>query len=168
MSQTTLVGVALVDMLAAAKEASLALATATTDQKNLALHAIARRLGEAAPRILQANELDLANGRESGLADAVLQIAALTDPVGEAVRGSSLPNGMKITQVRVPFGVVGAIYEARPNVTIDIAALAIKSGNAAVLRGGSAAIETNRVLVELLQNALESAGLPREAAQTID
>src|ERR1700710_1529632 len=115
MSQTTLVGVALVDKLAAAKEASLALVTATTDQKNLALHAIARRLGESAPRILEANELDLANGRESGLssglidrltlnqsrlgglAEAVLQIAALTDPVGEAVRGSALPNGMKIT-----------------------------------------------------------------------
>jgi glutamate-5-semialdehyde dehydrogenase len=186
MSQTTLDGVALVDKLAAAKEASLALATATTDQKNLALHAIARRLGESAPRILEANELDLANGRESGLssglidrltlnetrlgglADAVLQIAALTDPVGEAVRGSALPNGMKITQVRVPFGVVGAIYEARPNVTIDIAALALKSGNAAVLRGGSAAINTNRVLVQVIGEALQDAGLPAGSVQTID
>jgi glutamate-5-semialdehyde dehydrogenase len=186
MSQTTLDGVALVDKLAAAKESSLALATATTDQKNLALRAIARRLGESAPRILEANELDLANGREGGLssglidrltlnetrlgglADAVLQIAALTDPVGEAVRGSALPNGMKITQVRVPFGVVGAIYEARPNVTIDIAALALKSGNAAVLRGGSAAINTNRVLVEVIGEALQDAGLPAGSVQTID
>jgi glutamate-5-semialdehyde dehydrogenase len=84
------------------------------------------------------------------------------------VRGSALPNGIKITQVRVPFGVVGAIYEARPNVTIDIAALALKSGNAAVLRGGSAAINTNRVLVEVIREALGDAGLPVESVQTID
>ncbi|HEV7185180.1 MAG: glutamate-5-semialdehyde dehydrogenase [Actinomycetales bacterium] len=186
MSQTTLHGVALVEKLAAAKQASLALATADSEQKNRALRAIARRLGDSAPRILEANELDLANGRENGLAaglidrltlstarldglaDAVLQVAALTDPVGEAVRGSSLPNGVKITQVRVPFGVVGAIYEARPNVTIDIAALALKSGNAAVLRGGSAAINTNRVLVDVIGEALEEAGLPSGSVQTID
>jgi glutamate-5-semialdehyde dehydrogenase len=186
MSQTTLGSVALVDKLAAAKGASIALATATTDQKNRALQAIAARLESSAPRILEANELDLANGRENGLssglldrltlnvarlaglADAVLQVAALTDPVGEAVRGSALPNGMKITQVRVPFGVVGAIYEARPNVTIDIAALALKSGNAAVLRGGSAAINTNRVLVEVIREALGDAGLPVGSVQTID
>src|SRR6185312_5960883 len=130
--------------------------------------------------------LDLANGRENGLsvalqdrlrldrprlaglADAVIQIAGLVDPVGEAVRGQTLPNGLKISEVRVPFGVVGAIYEARPNVTIDIAALALKSGNAAVLRGGSAAENTNRVLVGLIQDAISSVGLPAEAVQTID
>ena len=103
-----------------------------------------------------------------GLADAVRQIAALPDPVGEVVRGSTLPNGLLLSQVRVPFGVIGAIYEARPNVTIDIAALALKSGNAVVLRGGRAAANTNRVLVELLQEALESVGLPGESVQTID
>jgi glutamate-5-semialdehyde dehydrogenase len=186
MSQSTLDRVALVDKLAAAKEASLALATANTDQKNAALRAIAGRLSSTASRILEANELDLANGRENGLstglidrltltdarlaglAEAVLQIVALTDPVGEAVRGSALPNGIKLTQVRVPFGVVGAIYEARPNVTVDIAALALKSGNAAVLRGGSAAIETNRVLVEVIGEALREAGLPAGSVQTID
>ncbi|MFF1574356.1 glutamate-5-semialdehyde dehydrogenase [Leifsonia sp. NPDC058292] len=186
MSQTTLDRVSLVDKLAAAKEASLSLATATTDVKNAALRAIATRLTGSSARILEANELDLANGRESGLstglldrltlsdarlaglADAVLQIAALTDPVGEAVRGSSLPNGIKLTQVRVPFGVVGAIYEARPNVTVDIAALALKSGNAAVLRGGSAAIETNRVLVDVIGEAVADAGLPAGSVQTID
>ncbi|GAA1443833.1 glutamate-5-semialdehyde dehydrogenase [Leifsonia poae] len=186
MSQTTLGAVTLADKLAAAKNASFALATATTDQKNAALRAIATRLGDASGRILEANELDLANGRENGLstglldrltlsdarlaglADAVLQIVALTDPVGEAVRGSALPNGIKITQVRVPFGVVGAIYEARPNVTVDIAALALKSGNAAVLRGGSAAINTNRVLVEVIREALGETGLPEESVQTID
>jgi glutamate-5-semialdehyde dehydrogenase len=174
------------ERLAAAKTASRALATATTEQKNRALRAIADGVLAASGDILAANELDLANGRENGLstglldrltltparlqglADAVLQVVGLTDPVGQAVRGSALPNGVKITEVRVPFGVVGAIYEARPNVTIDIAALAIKSGNAAVLRGGSAAIETNRVLVGVIREALASAGLPAEAVQTID
>lgn len=174
------------DRLSAAKTASRALATADTEQKNRALRAIADGVLAASEDILSANELDLANGRENGLstglldrltlsparleglADAVLEVVGLTDPVGEVVRGSSLPNGVKISQVRVPFGVVGAIYEARPNVTIDIAALAIKSGNAAVLRGGSAAIETNRVLVRVIQQALASAGLPADAVQTID
>ena len=95
-------------------------------------------------------------------------VIALPDPVGQVLRGSTLPNGVLLSQVRVPFGVVGAIYEARPNVTIDIAALALKSGNAVVLRGGSAAENTNRVLVELLQEALASVGLPGDAVQTID
>ena len=106
--------------------------------------------------------------RLEALEAAVLQIASLEDPIGENIRGSMLPNGLRITQLRVPFGVVGAIYEARPNVTIDIAALALKSGNAVVLRGGSAAENTNRVLVELLQGALAEVGLPPEAIQTID
>jgi glutamate-5-semialdehyde dehydrogenase len=186
MSQTTAASVALIDRLAAAKHASLALATATTAQKNAALTAIAAGVVASADEILAANALDLAAGRENGLtsglldrltlsaarlgglSDAVLEVIGLTDPVGQVVRGSTLPNGVAIAQVRVPFGVVGAIYEARPNVTIDIAALAIKSGNAAVLRGGSAAIETNRVLVAVIQTALESAGLPADAVQTID
>ena len=91
----------------------------------------------------------------------MLQIAALTDPVGRGrARERAARTACKITQVRVPFGVVGAIYEARPNVTIDIAALALKSGNAVVLRGGSAAINTNRVLVDVIREALEDAGLP--------
>lgn len=190
MSQTVLDSsvdsLSLLDKLAAAKRASLVLATANTDAKNAALRAVAAGLRSQAPRILTANELDLANGRENGLstglldrltlsdarlgalADAVLEVVGLTDPVGEAVRGSALPNGVSITQVRVPFGVVGAIYEARPNVTVDIAALAVKSGNAAVLRGGSAAINTNRVLVEVIQDAFGSVGLPADAVQTID
>src|SRR4051794_5610722 len=186
IAAATAATLSLPERLAAAKTASRALATATTDQKNRALRGIAEGVLAASGDVLAANELDLANGRENGLstglldrltlsparlqglADAVLEIVALTDPVGQAVRGSALPNGVKITQVRVPFGVVGAIYEARPNVTIDIAALAIKSGNAAVLRGGSAAIETNRVLVRVIQDALASAGLPGDAVQTID
>ncbi|GMA26964.1 glutamate-5-semialdehyde dehydrogenase [Arenivirga flava] len=174
------------DKLAAAKHASTALATATTEQKHAALRAIAEAVRTGADRILPANELDLANGRENAigaglldrlrldqprldaLAEAVEVVVGLVDPVGEVVRGRSLPNGLQISQVRVPFGVIGAIYEARPNVTIDIAALAIKSGNAVVLRGGSAAAHSNGALVALLREALESAGLPADAVQTID
>ena len=169
-----------------ARTASLTLATATAALKNAALEAIAQAVLTGAGRILPANELDLANGRENGLsaglqdrlrldpsrltglADAVRQVASLVDPVGENVRGQTLPNGLRLSEVRVPFGVVGVIYEARPNVTVDIAALALKSGNAVVLRGGSAAENTNRVLVELIQEALESVALPATSVQTID
>jgi len=173
-------------LLAAGRAASLALASAPTQVKNDALHGIAVALRENVPQVLAANALDLAAGAENGLsaalldrlsldearirslADAVDEIEGLTDPVGQVVRGSSLANGVKISQVRVPFGVVGVIYEARPNVTVDIAALALKSGNAAVLRGGSAAENSNRVLVALIQGALVAAGLPGESVQTID
>jgi glutamate-5-semialdehyde dehydrogenase len=174
------------DKLAAARTASIALAQASTSAKNAGLEAIAKAVEQGAERILPANELDLANGRENGmtqglqdrlrldaarlagLAAATREVIALPDPVGTVLRGSTLPNGLQLTQVRVPFGVVGAIYEARPNVTIDIAALALKSGNAVVLRGGSAAENTNRVLVALIQEALASVGLPADAVQTID
>ncbi|MCU1425741.1 MAG: glutamate-5-semialdehyde dehydrogenase [Microbacteriaceae bacterium] len=170
----------------AARLAARTLATVTTDRKNAALDAIAAAVVAAADRILSANEVDLANGHENGLSTgltdrlrlddgrlaalsaAVGEVAALTDPVGQVVRGSSLPNGVGLTQVRVPFGVIGAIYEARPNVTVDISALALKSGNAVLLRGGSAAENTNRVLVEVIQEALASVGLPIEAVQTVD
>lgn len=186
MSDTVTIQADLLEKLTAAREASRALATATTAQKNAALEAIALAVAENAARIVEANERDLARGREDGLAEglldrlrldesrldglavAVRQIAALTDPVGQSVRGMTLPNGLALSQVRVPFGVIGAIYEARPNVTIDIAALALKSGNASVLRGGSAAENTNRVLVSAIQGALESSGLPAASVQTID
>ena len=172
--------------LAAAKEASYRLARATTAEKDAALERIAGLLRDRADEIIAANALDLAAGRESGLsnglldrlalderrvgalADAVLEVIALTDPIGETVSGRSLPNGVRIDQVRVPLGVVGAIYEARPNVTIDIAVLALKSGNAVVLRGGSAAEQTNRVLVEVLRDALDAVGLPADGVQTVD
>ncbi len=185
MSDTTL-HPALVVKLDAAREASVALAAATTAQKNAALQAIASAVLSGASRIVPANELDLANGQAHGLsaalqdrlrlnesrlrslADSVIELVGIPDPVGESVRGSTLPNGLKITEVRVPFGVVGAIYEARPNVTIDIAALCLKSGNAAVLRGGSAAENTNRVLIDLIQEACASVGLPTTSVQTID
>jgi glutamate-5-semialdehyde dehydrogenase len=185
MTDTTL-DAALVVKLDDARDASIALAAATTAQKNDALQAIAAAVLSGASRIVPANELDLARGQANGLsaalqdrlrlddgrlrslAHAVTELTAIPDPIGESVRGSTLPNGLKITQVRVPFGVVGAIYEARPNVTIDIAALCLKSGNAAVLRGGSAAENTNRVLVELIQEACASVGLPKQSVQTID
>jgi len=182
----TLLAASLTSKLERARLASRVLATTSSGHKDAGLEAIAAAIESGAERILPANELDLANGREKGLtaglqdrlkldatrlaslAAAVREIIALPDPVGEVLRGSTLPNGVLLSQVRVPFGVVGAIYEARPNVTIDIAALALKSGNAVVLRGGSAAENTNRVLVELLQEALESVGLPGDAVQTID
>lgn len=186
MPDTVLDAPSLTDKLGSARVAARVLATATTADKNAALQAIADAVLRNESRILPANELDLANGRENGLSEglqdrlrldtkrlaalsrAVLDVVALPDPVGDVVRGSTLANGLRLTQVRVPFGVIGAIYEARPNVTIDIAALALKSGNAVVLRGGSAAENTNRVLVEVLQSALVEAGLPPDAVQTID
>lgn len=172
--------------LAAAKEASYRLAQATTAEKDAALEQVSELLRERVAEIIAANDRDLEAGRTAGLAtglldrlqlderrvgalaDAVLEVIALTDPIGETVSGRSLPSGVRIDQVRVPLGVVGAIYEARPNVTIDIAVLALKSGNAVVLRGGTAAEQTNRVLLGVLRDALESVGLPADAAQTVD
>lgn len=162
------------------------LAGATTDAKNAALAAIAAGLRARADDVVAANREDLDRGAESGLssglldrlaldasrvaalADAVEEIIVLADPVGEVVRGSSLPNGIRISETRVPFGVVGAIYEARPNVTVDIASLALKSGNTVVLRGGSAAESSNKALIAIIQDALASADMPREAVQTVD
>lgn len=169
-----------------AKEASRATAALTSDDKARVLEAIAVALLEAAPRIIEANGRDIVRGREDGIGDslidrlrlddkrvgalatAVREVAALADPVGRVVGGHRMPNGVALEQVRVPFGVVGAIYEARPNVTVDIAALALRSGNAVVLRGGSAARESNTVLVDVMRRAVESAGLTAEAIQTVD
>ena len=174
------------DKIILAKNAAGSLAQASTNTKNAVLAQIAALLPARATEILAANSIDLARGAESGLsaslqdrllltvdrihaiAAATSKIIALSDPVGDVVRGMSLPNGLKVSQVRVPLGVIGVIYEARPNVTIDIAVLAIKSGNALVLRGGSAAEHTNAVLVRLLQDALALAGLDSDAVQTVD
>jgi glutamate-5-semialdehyde dehydrogenase len=114
------------------------------------------------------DRLRLTPERIQGLVDAVGTIRALPDPVGDVLRGMTLPNGLHVTQVRVPFGVLGAIYEARPNVTVDITALALKSGNAVVLRGGSAAESTNEVIVAMMNDALESVGLPGAAIASVD
>ena len=183
---STLVASSVSDALLGARDASRALAAATTAARDEGLAAVAAALDATTAGIVEANELDLANGRENGMTSALLDrlrldparirslamavrdIAALPDPVGEVVRGSTLPNGLRISEVRVPFGVIGVIYEARPNVTVDLAALAVKSGNAVVLRGGSAALHSNRVLVGIIQSALESVGLPSAAVQSID
>jgi len=169
-----------------AKQASDSLGQSSTLVKNAVLANIADLLPQRAQAIIAANKLDLERGvleslsaglqdrlrldeaRIDALAAAVRDVIELPDPVGDVVSGKTLPNGLKLTQVRVPFGVIGAIYEARPNVTIDIASLAIKSGNAVVLRGGTAAEKTNAVLVTLLQDALEAAGVNRNAVQTVD
>ncbi|WP_062303959.1 glutamate-5-semialdehyde dehydrogenase [Demequina subtropica] len=169
-----------------AKLASRALATATTTVKNDALHAMADALVAQAARIVEANAQDLERGRANDMspglldrlaldegrigkiAEALRYVATLPDPVGEIKRGSTLPNGIRLIQKAVPMGVVGMIYEARPNVTVDAAGLSLKSGNAAVLRGGSAAASSNEVIVAVLQDALESVGLPRDAVQSID
>ncbi len=169
-----------------AKEASRATAALTSGDKERVLEEIALGLERDAERIIAANELDIARGNENGIGDslidrlrlddkrvaalaaAVRQVAALPDPVGRVVGGHRMPNGVALEQIRVPFGVVGAIYEARPNVTVDIAALALRSGNAAVLRGGSAARESNTVLVEVMREALVRSGVTAEAIQTVD
>ncbi len=175
-----------VQLFHAAKAASSALARANTNLKNSALEQIALELENNIPHILAANSLDLKSAQENGvsvglqdrlkldanriasLAAALRLVINLPDPIGQNLEGMTLPNGLKLQQVRVPFGVIGVIYEARPNVTVDIAALALKSGNAVVLRGGSAAENTNRVLVELIQAGLRTAGLPSDAVQTVD
>ena len=174
------------DIAARAKTASRSLAAASRGTKDALLTTCADALVAATDEIVAANALDMERGRENGLssglldrlrldeariaaiADALREVAALPDPVGEIVRGSTLANGLKLKQVRVPMGVVGMIYEARPNVTVDAAGLALKSGNAVILRGGSAALESNRVIVRVLGDAIERAGLPRDLVQTVD
>ena len=154
--------------------------------KDRALRAVGAALQESTEAILTANAMDVAAGKANGTSAAMLDrltltetriaglvaalenLANLPDPVGNVVRGQTLPNGLRLRQVNVPMGVVAAIYEARPNVTVDIAGLALKSGNAVILRGGSAAQATNEVLVRVLREALESVGLPADAVQTVD
>ncbi|CAB4898305.1 unannotated protein [freshwater metagenome] len=175
-----------IEKIELAKKASGSLAIASTNQKNDALEQIAKLLVAAEKDIVAANLKDLerakADGlstglqdrlmlnseRIAGLANSMREIAALPDPIGEAVRGMTLPNGLKLSETRVPFGVVGAIYEARPNVTVDISALALKAGNAVVLRGGTAAENTNIALVKILQQGLVKAGLSSDLVQTVD
>ena len=177
---------AVFDSARRAKVAARVLATATRSTKDAALQALADALVAATGQIVAANGQDVARGQASGtspglldrlaldagrvaaMADALRALAVLPDPVGEVVRGSTLANGLRLRQVRVPMGVVGMIYEARPNVTVDAAGLALKSGNAVVLRGGSAAAHSNEVIVEVLSRALVAQGLPADAVQSID
>jgi glutamate-5-semialdehyde dehydrogenase len=166
------------DICARAHAASRVLARADTDTKNAAIAAIAMALRERSAEILEANERDLLAGREAQIGDALLDrlrldegrieaiaaaveaIAALADPVGEVIEGHRLPNGLDVRKVRVPLGVIAVVYEARPNVTIDAAALCLKSGNAIVLRGSSSAAHSNAVLSSIAAEAAVQAGLP--------
>ena len=173
------------ELLLAAKQSAPLLARAQSSDKNQALAAIADELSARAGEVLSANAIDLENGKEklstglldrlrltperiTGLAKAVREVIELEDPIGKVLQEKTLPNGLHLQKISVPLGVIGCIYEARPNVTIDIAALAIKSGNAVALRGGSAAENTNKVLVDIIQTGLRKAGLPSELVQTID
>src|SRR5450631_2449942 len=174
------------DLAGSARKASRRLALLSRTEKDAALLALADALDAASEEIITANDRDIAQGRAQGLAEGLLDrlrldqarvtsvaqalrdIAGLPDPVGEVVRGSTLANGLQMRQVRVPMGVVAMIYEARPNVTVDAAGLALKSGNAVVLRGGSAASESNRALVAVLREALEGQGLPAGAISLLD
>ncbi|HEV2056161.1 MAG TPA: glutamate-5-semialdehyde dehydrogenase [Methylomirabilota bacterium] len=170
----------------AAKEAARALALASTRAKNEALLQMARGLEEKTAPVLEANRADVERGRAAGLTSAFIdrltlsearieemaaglrQIAALPDPVGETVEAWRRPNGIEISRVRVPLGVIGFIYESRPNVTADAAGLCLKSGNAVLLRGGSEALASNAAIVNVLGKAVEKAGLPADSVQVVD
>jgi len=173
------------DLARRARAASLVLATAPADAKNAALARLAELLPASADALLAANARDLAASKENNLsgaqidrltlnarriaqiAEGVRQVAALPDPVGEELERTIRPNGLEIRKLRVPIGVIGIIYEARPNVTIDCAVLCLKSGNAAILRGGREIFHTNTALAALVTEALAFAGLPADAVQLI-
>lgn len=170
----------------AAKQAAAKLAVTSTAVKNAALLAMATALEAQQSEILAANERDMtaaaAKGmkssmldrlkltaeRISGMADGLRQVAGLADPVGNVIDGKTLPNGLHITKIRVPLGVIGIIYEARPNVTADAAGLCLKSGNAVILKGGSEAMESNKTVTAILAQAAEGAGIPAGSIQFID
>lgn len=170
----------------AAKQAAAKLAVTSTAVKNAALLAMAAALEAQQSEILAANERDMtaaaAKGmkssmldrlkltaeRLSGMADGLRQVAGLADPVGNVIDGKTLPNGLHITKIRVPLGVIGIIYEARPNVTADAAGLCLKSGNAVILKGGSEAMESNKTVAAILAQAAEGAGIPAGSIQFID
>ncbi|MEU4693142.1 glutamate-5-semialdehyde dehydrogenase [Actinoplanes sp. NPDC023714] len=174
------------EQAAAARIAAIDLAAATRAEKDRALLLMADRLVERTDDIVAANAVDVANARENGtseamidrlvltpervaaMADGLRQLAALPDPIGDVVRGSTLANGLELRQVRVPFGVVGMIYEGRPNVTADAAGICLKSGNAALLRGSGSAFSSNAAIVSVLRKAVADANLPANVIQLLD
>lgn len=176
----------LLEIAKSARSAASQLARISTEAKNTAILAIADELDTHQAEILAANEQDLAAGREAGLTPALLDrlmlnssrlksiaadlrsVADLPDPVGERFNEFTLPNGIRLRKQRVPLGVLGVIYEARPNVTIDVAGLALKTGNAAILRGGKETLRSNLALVEIIRAALAASGLPSEGIQYIE
>ncbi len=169
-----------------ARGAKGAIATASTGEKNKILVRIAEVLRENTEKILAENEKDIAVAKDNGISEAMtdrlrltkerindiaaacIKLTDLSDPVGEVIEGSERPNGMKITKVRVPMGVIGIIYESRPNVTVDAASLCIKSGNAVILRGGKEAIHSNKVLMNLMREAVEDCGFPKDIVQLVE
>ena len=176
----------LIEMGKKAKTASRVLATLTSEQKNSVLHLIANEIEAQADFVLAQNEKDIADGKAAGLSQAILDrllltekrigaladdtrsVADLSDPVGSVIEARVLPNGLRLSKRRIPIGVLGVIYEARPNVTIDIAALSLKTGNAAILRGGKETLRSNLALVKIIQTAMEKADLPLAAIQIVD
>ena len=170
----------------AAQAASRILAVLTRAQKDAALHAMADALAEDVDAVLAANALDVAAARQSGTSAALIDrlsldsgrvdgmvaglrsLAALPDPIGDVVRGWTNPNGVRVRQVRVPLGVVGIIYEARPNVTADAAGICLKAGNAALLRGSSSTLNSNRAVMAALRAGLDRSGLPADAVQLVE
>jgi glutamate-5-semialdehyde dehydrogenase len=175
----------IVEVATRARDAATVLALATRATKDSALEAMAQALLDGSDRILSANAEDVAvaeqggtpshlidrlrldSGRVAAMAQGLREVAGLPDPVGEVLRGSTLANGLELRQVRVPFGVVGVIYEARPNVTADAAGLCLKSGNAVLLRGSSSAVRSNTAIVAILRGALEGAGLPADCVSLV-
>lgn len=173
------------ELAASAKKASQILAAVDTSVKNKALREMAEALERRAAEILEENQQDIAEGRKKGLSPALVDrllldesrlkgivaslrsVAALPDPVGEVVAGWKTPEGLEIQKLRVPFGVILVVYEARPNVTVDAAALCLKAGNAAILRGGSDAYRSNRSLAQIIAGAALEAGLPAESVQFV-
>src|SRR5689334_8268983 len=170
---------------AEARVAGIELAAATRAEKDAALLLMADRLVERTEDIVAANAVDVQNARTGGLSEAIIdrltltperidamadglrELAPLPDPVGDVVRGSTLANGLELRQVRVPFGVVGMIYEGRPNVTVDAAGICLKSGNAVLLRGSGSARASNAALVAVLRDAVAASGLPADAVQLV-
>ena len=168
-----------------AREAAAALRLLTRHEKDIALLAMADALDSRIPEIIEANERDVARATEAGTAPALIDrltltgarvadiaqalrdVAGLPDPVGEVIRGYTLPNGLQVRQVRVPLGVVGMIYEARPNVTVDAAGLCLKSGNASLLRGSSSAASSNEALTRIMCESLVESGLPADSVQMV-
>ncbi|MDC2826166.1 glutamate-5-semialdehyde dehydrogenase [Rodentibacter pneumotropicus] len=168
-----------------AKEAAFVLAQLSTTEKNRALNIIAEQLEQQADHILSENAKDIEQAKQNGLSEALIDrllltserlqsiandvrhVISLADPVGKIIDGGTLDSGLKIERVRTPIGVIGTIYEARPNVTIDVASLCLKTGNAVILRGGKETRFSNNILVKVVQNALEQAGLPKFAVQAI-
>ena len=169
-----------------AKEASKQLSVASSEEKNNALEAMAQALSDNAEIIIEENKKDLLQGQENGLSDAMLdrlmlnkerigkiasairEIIALDDPVGKTISGTKRPNGLIISKVTVPLGVIAVIFEARPNVTADAAALCLKSGNTVILRGGKEAINSNTAMAHVMREAVEKAGLPADCIQLIE